>query len=132
MKIPSFSAGMALFLCEILLCIIPSMIIHHWAEDAAFEKHSRSYAKKMKKQISWRKRVSLRYLFAVSDAKEVTCRVRWVWRYWGANFCCAILLFLCGVGIIHMIYGRVIHCFKMLADGLIYVSWASKHGKYNK
>lgn len=130
MELPSIGAGIALLLCEILLCIIPSMIIREWAENAAFEKCSRTHVKKIKKQIPWRKRISLRYLFTVSNTREVTRRVRWVWGYWGVNFCVAILAFLCGLGVIHTIYGRIAHFLKMLTDAMIYVSWALKHNKY--
>ena len=139
MKIPSFSAGIALFLCEILLCIIPSMIIHHWAEDAAFEKHSRSYAKKMKKQIPWRKRFSLSYLLALPDSEHINAdskyikrQIRLYWLYWMANIGVAIMFFLSALGLVYYKTLLYLHLPKLCLDLGIYISWASKHGKYNK
>lgn len=130
MKIPSLSGAIVLFICEILLCIIPSMILHEWAESAVFKKYSKMHIKKIKRQIPWRKRISLCYLLKISDEKNVKWRVRWAWLYWIVNLGAAIFFFLCGVDVIRTEYIHFVFFTKLLVDVLIYISWASKHRKY--
>lgn len=101
MEFPSLSAAIVLSICAILLCIIPSMILHELVVGTVFENRSKTYTKKVKKQIPWKMRISLFYLFEFSDATRLKRRVALYWLYWVANICTVVVSFLSGYGVIN-------------------------------
>lgn len=139
MKNLDIAMAIGLFLCIIVSTIIPSHIARDLVEETVFKKRSKTYIRKMKKQIPWRKRFSLSYLLALPDSEHINAdskyikrQIRLYWLYWMANIGVAIMFFLSALGLVYYKTLLYLHLPKLCLDLGIYISWASKHGKYNK
>ena len=139
MKNLYIAMAIGLFLCIIVSTIIPSHIARDLVEETVFKKRSKTYIRKMKKQIPWRKRFSLSYLLALPDSEHINAdskyikrQIRLYWLYWMANIGVAIMFFLSALGLVYYKTLLYLHLPKLCLDLGIYISWASKHGKYNK
>lgn len=139
MKNTSIGMAIGLFLCIIVSTIIPSHIARDLLEEAVFKKRSKTYIRKVKKQIPWRKRFSLSYLLALPDSEHINVdskyikrRIRLYWLYWAANIGVAIMFFLSALGLVYYKTLLYLHLPKLCLDLGLSNSWALKHGKYNK
>ena len=139
MKNTSIGMAIVLFLCIIVSTIIPSHIARDLVEESVFEKRSKTYIRKAKKQVPWRKRFSLSYLLTLPDSEYITAdskyikrRIRLYWLYWTANIGVAIMFFLSAFGLVYYRTVLYLHLPKLCLDLGLYISWALKHGKYNK
>ena len=139
MKNTSIGMAIGLFLCIILSTVIPSHIARVLVEEAVFERRSKTYIRKVKKQVPWRKRFSLSYLLTLPDSEHINAdskyikrRIRLYWLYWTVNVGVAIMFFLSALGLVYYKTLLYLHLPKLCLDLGLYISWALKHGKHNK
>ncbi len=64
---------------------IAGHILYHWVEKAAFQGFSKSHIKRLKKEYSFWKRITLLYLIRLCDSKRVNRRIFVYWIYWLAS-----------------------------------------------
>ena len=80
MKNTSIGMAIVLFLCIIVSTIIPSHIARDLVEESVFEKRSKTYIRKAKKQVPWRKRFSLSYLLTLPDSEYINADSKYIKR----------------------------------------------------